>query len=301
MTSAFMLSVRTGRNVTGDPEAGLFEDDPITEPLTYPGRIPDTSGVLIGTSFYPLRAVTGTEPERWQMSSAPLGGVLEHKGGSPLSARVPVIAVGSNAAPSQLLRKFAARSVRPVIPVTLADVSNLIPGVSAHVSRPGYIPAVPVRIPGAVSRLFVLWLDNAQLHILDESEPNYWRRRLPAESFPVRLESGVTLPKCFLYVGKHGCLMNTEEWPKRLTGQRTLIQELLDESLLVRKQCGESPEEFVTRVQDSATREAVRRILAMEGRVSAQPDLSQLPELLPAATAGNDTPENSSDRMPGAC
>ena len=295
-----MLSVRTGRNVTGDPEAGLFEDDPITEPLTYPGRIPDTSGVLIDTSFYPLWAVTGTGPERWQTSTSLLSGVMEHVGGSPLSARVPVVAVGSNASPSQLLRKFAARLVRPVIPLTLADVSNLIPGVSAHVSKPGYIPAVPVRIPGSVSRLFVLWLDNAQLHILDESEPNYWRRRLPAESFPVRLESGVALPKCFLYVGKHGCLIDTEGRPRRLTGQRSLIQELLDESRLLRKQCGETPEEFVTRVQDSATREAVRRILVMESRVSAQPDLSQLPELLSATAAGNDTPQYS-DRMPGAC
>jgi hypothetical protein len=42
--------------------ADLFEDDPITEPLTYPGRIPDTSGVLIDASSYSLRAVTGTEP-----------------------------------------------------------------------------------------------------------------------------------------------------------------------------------------------------------------------------------------------
>jgi hypothetical protein len=261
--------------VTGDSEADLFEDDPITAPLTYPGRIPDTSGVLIDASFHALRAVTGTEPERWQMSSAPLSAVMERKGGSPLSARVPVVAVGSNAAPSQLLRKFAARSVRPVIPVTLADVSNLIPGVSAHVSKAGYIPAVPVKIPDAVSRLFVIWPDNAQLCILDETEPNYWRRRLPADEFPVRLESGITLPECFLYVGKHGCLVDAEGRPRRLTDQRALIQELLDESPLLRKQCGESPEEFVTRVQDSATREAVRRILAMEGRVSAQPDLAR--------------------------
>jgi hypothetical protein len=213
-----------------------------------------------------------------------------------MSARVPVVAVGSNAAPSQLVRKFATRSVRPLIPVTLSDVSNLVPGVSAHVSKPGYIPAVPVKVRGAASRLSVLWLDNVMLRILDETEPNYWRRRLPAESFPVRLESGVALPKCFLYVGKHGCLVDTRGQPRRLTDQRTLIQELLDESPLLRKLCGESPEEFVARVQNSETREAVRRTFATEGKVAAQSDLTQLPESLSADTLAG--PRRPTSRFP---
>lgn len=268
--------------MTGELEVDLFEYDPITEPLTYPGRIPGTSGVLIDANFHSLRALAGAEPEHWQMSSTPLSGVLKQHGGSPMNARVPVVAVGSNAAPSQLVRKFATRSVRPLVPITLSDVSNLAPGVSAHVSKPGYIPAVPVKAPGAASPLFVLWLDNLQLRILDETEPNYWRRGLPAESFPVRLESGVALSKCSLYVGKHGCLVDTQGQPRRLTDQRALIQELLDESPLLRKLCGESPEEFVARVQNSETREAVRRTFATEAKVAAQSDLTQLPESLSA-------------------
>jgi hypothetical protein len=278
--------------VTDELGAHLFEDDPITEPLTYPGRIPGTSGVLIDAKFHSLRAVAGVGPEHWQMSSTPLSGVIEQHGGSPMSARVPVVAVGSNAAPSQLVRKFATRSVRPLIPVTLSDVSNLVPGVSAHVSKPGYIPAVPVKVPGAASRLSVLWLDNVQLRILDETEPNYRRLRLPAESFPVRLESGVALSKCSLYVGKHGCLVDTQGQPRRLTDQWTLIQELLDESPLLRKLCGESPEEFVARAQDSETRKAVRRTFATEGKVAAQSDLTQLPESLSAdALIGSGGPD----------
>lgn len=263
--------------MTGDQVIGLFGDDPISEPLTYPGRIPTTSGVLMDTKFHSLRVVAGTEPEHWRISSTPLSEVMQQRGGSPMSARVPVVAVGSNAAPSQLLRKFAARSVSPLIPVTVSDVSNLVPGVSAHVSKPGYIPAAPVKVLGAASRLFVLWLDNAQLLILDETEPNYWRRKLTAESFTVKLESGVALPKCFLYVGKHGCLVDTQGQPRRLADQRTLIRELIDESPLLRKLCGESPEEFIAHVRDPETREAVRRAFATEGWVSAQSDLTQLP------------------------
>ena len=150
--------IRAGHNVTGELETDLFADDPITEPMTYPGRIPDTSGVLIDAKFHSVRAAAGAEPEQWHMSSTLLSKVLQQHGGSPMSARVPVVAVGSNAAPSQLVRKFATRSVRPLVPVTLSDVSNLVPGVSAHVSKPGYIPAVPVKVPGAASRLSVLWL-----------------------------------------------------------------------------------------------------------------------------------------------
>ncbi len=278
--------------MTDEPAADLFTDNPIAEPLTYPGRIPDTSGVLIDTSFRPLRPVTGAEPERWQVSSTPLRVVMEQHGGSPFSERVPVVAVGSNAAPSQILRKFSTRSARPVVPVTLAAVSNLLPGVSAHVSKPGYIPAVPVRLPGVVSRLFVLWLDSAQLHILDETEPNYWRRRLPAESFSVRLESGVTHSGCFLYVGKHGCLVNADGKPRRVTDQRILIQELLDASARLRELCGRSPEEFVTRAQDPEIRAAAQRIFVAERWVSRQVGLSQLPDSLSTRT--------SAGRQPGA-
>jgi hypothetical protein len=251
----------------GDSVSDLFGTDPMTEPLTYPGRIPDTSGILIGSSFHPLQAAPDTRPECWLMSGTPLSRVLEQQHGASLSARVPVLAVGSNAAPSQLRRKFAARSVRPVIPLTSAEVCHLVPGVSAHVSRPGYIPATPVSVPGARSRLLVLWLDQPQLRILDETEPNYWRRRLPAGACTVRLESGVTLPACFAYVGRHGYLVDPAGQPRRLTDQRTLIQQLLDGSGRLRQRCGDSPDEFVLRAQNARTRDAVRRILALEGNV----------------------------------
>lgn len=276
--------------MTDDRETDLFADDPVTEPLTYPGRIPRTSGVLLGTQFRPLQAVTGTYPECWQTESTPLSEMIRQQGASPMSSRVPVVAVGSNAAPSQLLRKLCAGSASLLIPFALSEVCNLIPGVSAHVSKPGYIPAAPVRKQNAVSRLFVLWLDSTQLRVLDETEPNYWRRRLPAQSLAVRLESGAPVSECFVYIGKHGCLVDTQGQPRRLAGQRALIQELLSESPVLRKLCGESPEEFVERVQDPQTREAVRRNFVAEGRIWRQPGLRQLTESL---CPGGVAPPNS--------
>ncbi len=260
-----------------EPEADLFEDDPITEPLTYPGRIPGASGILIDDTFLPLQAVPGKDLGHWEVSSMSLAGLIGQLGSSPLSARVPVVAVGSNASPSQLLRKFASRSVRPVIPMTLADVTGLIPGVSAHVSKPGYIPAAPVKVSGEVSHLFVLWLDDTQLHTLDETEPNYRRCSLSPGSFRVRIASGAVLPNCFLYVGKHGCLVDSAGRPKRLGDQRSLIRELLDESARLRELCGETPEDFAARMRDPAARETVQQVFALEGKVLVQPGLIPLP------------------------
>ncbi|MGW7484409.1 hypothetical protein ACWGH8_38230 [Nonomuraea muscovyensis] len=260
-------------------ETDLFHDDPMARPLTYPGRIPATSGVLVDDEYLPLLPVDGAAAEEWQAGDETLGKLLVRSGSSPMSERYPVVAVGSNASPSQMRRKFMSHAIRPVIPMTLADVEGIAPGVSAHVNRWGYVPAVPVEAPGETSRLFVLWLDDRELATLDVTEPNYWRRRLPVNRHPVTLESGVRLPPCFVYVGRHGCLTDGDGLARRLVDQPTLIQSLLDDSLELRRLCGGTPEEFVERVQEEAIREEVYRIFPAERRVLAQPELVDLPSL----------------------
>jgi hypothetical protein len=120
-------------------EVGLFDSDPMAQPLTYPGRTPETSGLMVNDQFVPLRLVQGEHADRWVAgidgTLMPLGEVLEQLGYPPLTARHPVVAVGSNAAPSQMLRKFVTHSAPPVIPMTLADVQGIAPGVSAHVNK----------------------------------------------------------------------------------------------------------------------------------------------------------------------
>jgi hypothetical protein len=139
------------------------------------------------------------------------------------------------------------------------------------------VPAVPVETPERASRLFVLWLDDTQLQALDITEPNYRRRLMPADQFPVTLESGVSLPPCFVYVGKHGYLVDQFEEPRLLKDQRILISSLLDESPELRKLCGATSEEFVERVQDPGVRDAVRQLFRSEGRARLQPGLDRLP------------------------
>lgn len=258
-------------------ETDLFHDDPMARPLTYPGRIPATSGVLVDDHYLPLLPIDGTPAEEWQAGDETLDKLLARLGCSPMSERCPVVAVGSNASPSQMRRKFVSHAIRPVIPMTLADVEGIVPGVSAHVNRWGYVPAAPVEAPGETSRLFVLWLDDRELATLDVAEPNYWRRLLPADRHSVTLESGVRLPPCFAYVGRHGCLTDGDGQARRLVDQPTLIQSLLDDSAELRRLCGGTPEEFIARVRDEVIREAVHQLFPAEGRVLSQPELVSLP------------------------
>ncbi|MEV4175004.1 hypothetical protein [Nonomuraea sp. NPDC049709] len=242
----------------------LFTDDPMARPLTYPGRIPAASGVLLDDAYVPLRA--DGDPDGWRAGEETLATLLAREGGEELAARHRVVAVGSNAAPSQLRRKFLDHRVRPFVPMTVAEVRGVAPGVSAHVSRWGYVPAAPIETPGETSRLFVLWLDEHQLAALDLTEPNYRRRPL---ADPVTLESGTRLPPPYVYEGRHGCLATGDgrAHPRRLTSQRTLIQSLLDGSAALRHLCGNTPDEFVDNVRDDTVREAAYRLLQAECRV----------------------------------
>ncbi|RKS07852.1 hypothetical protein DFP74_3538 [Nocardiopsis sp. Huas11] len=175
-------------------EAGEpFRDDPMARPLTYPGTIPDGSGVLLDRSYVALRPEAGRPAGEWTAAfdddgGSTLEGVLARLGRAPMADRHPVLAVGSNAAPAQMRRKLRSRALEPVVPMTLADVDGIAPGFSAHVSRPGYVPAAPVARPGR-RRLFVLWPDQAQLEAIDATEPNYRRLLLPADRHRVTLAS----------------------------------------------------------------------------------------------------------------
>lgn len=259
----------------------LFQDDPMSQPLTYPGRIPSMSGVLVDDVYIALHAVEGERPDVWHTTvegqRETLDELLSRLECPPMEARKPVVAVGSNASPSQMRRKFLNHSIRAVIPMTLADVRGIVAGVSAHVNKRGYVPAAPIEVAGANSKLFVLWLDDKELATLDLTEPNYVRRVMPEERHPVVLESGVRLPWCFIYVGKHGCLTDGDGRPRRLTDQRTLIRSLLHDSPRLRALCGDTPDEFVMRTRGEVTREAVYGVFASGDFSARQLGLSALP------------------------
>jgi hypothetical protein len=195
-----------------------------------------------------------------------LDSLLQAKNGPPVGARTPVLAVGSNASPAQVRRKLANAGLATQVPITAVTVRGLTVGVSAHVSRPGYLPATPVPDPTGESDLWVLWLDAATLDAVDATEPNYHRVRLPARC-PVHLTSGQAVTDVWVYVSRHGHLLNAAGQPRRLTDQATLITALVAELPALRELAGTDPEQWIERTRDPAVRAAVRELFRSAGRV----------------------------------
>lgn len=200
------------------------------------------------------------------LQKLPLDRYLRNAGGSPVASLVPVLAVGSNASPAQLRRKLAHAGLPTLVPITAVRVSGLAVGVSAHVSRPGYLPATPVPDDGAVSDLWLVWLDRAALAAVDATEPNYERIPLPTR-YPVRLTTGQPVMRCWVYLSRHGYLINEAEEPRRLTDQATLISALLAGIPGLPALGGTSPQEWIERTHDPIARDAIREAFRSAGLV----------------------------------
>jgi hypothetical protein len=101
--------------------------------------------------------------------------------------RYAVLAIGSNASPTQLTRKFSGgRFVDPsspdgCIPVIAAEVDGVDVVYGAHVAGYGALPATLVDTPGSCAHVFVTWLTTAQLERMNETEglgQSYQLRRI---------------------------------------------------------------------------------------------------------------------------
>ncbi|MFF9815551.1 hypothetical protein [Streptomyces sp. NPDC014006] len=202
---------------------------PRENPLLYPGVWPRDSGLLDGDRLLPLDRLVYDD-------------------------RAPVLAVGSNACPGQLRHKMDEFGISSPVPMVRARVTGVDIGVSAHVSRLGYVSASPVRSPSCVRDLFVVWFDTEQLTVIDASEGvplpdgNFRRAWLPAPDVRVELADGRILPGVYSYVNRRGVLHNGDRAPRRHPGQRALLTELLA-SERWRELFGVTPEEFCARAR----------------------------------------------------
>ncbi|GGX02563.1 hypothetical protein GCM10010297_25480 [Streptomyces malachitofuscus] len=207
-----------------------LDEAPREHPLLYPGAWPQDSGLLDGPRLLPLDRLVYED-------------------------RVPVLAVGSNACPGQLRHKMAESGIITPLPMVRARVTGVGIGVSAHVSRMGYVSNSPVAAPGAVRELFVLWLDARQLTVIDASEGaprpdgNFRRAWLPAPDVRIELADGSVLPGAYAYVNRHGVLHDGTGVPRAHPGQRPLLTELLVNVPGLRELFGTSPEEFSARAR----------------------------------------------------
>ena len=252
--------------------------DPIAAPLTYPGAAPDSPAVLVTeTSVLVVRPsrTVGALGE-WRVTLGPgesraLDDVLRDRGAALTGNRVPVLAVGSNAAPAQIRRKLSTAGLAAAVPVTAVTVDGLSVGVSAHVSNAGYVPATPVPDPFAKSqRMWVTWLAPDELQTMDKTEPNYDRVRIPA-SCSIRLTPVQPLSECWLYVSHHGYLTERSGEPRKLIDQSGLITSLLAEMPALTDLAGTSPEEWISRAHDQIVRDGIRDLFRSSG-ITRSPD-----------------------------
>jgi hypothetical protein len=142
--------------------------------------------------------------------------------------RVPVLAIGSDAAPEQLARKFihAGLIADPLIPVLRARLHDFDVVHASCITAHGSVPATLWRSPGTVVDVFVAFLSPVQLSRMHETDgvthpggcdyralgPCLLELQLPAaaEGDGGDGEEQGLMPEalraCFFYQGRAGCL-----------------------------------------------------------------------------------------------
>ena len=139
---------------------------------------------------------------------AAVDSALTAEGAAPLDERTLVVAVGSNQSPAVIARKYrrAGHDGPAATAFLRCTVTDLAVGHSAHVSARGYIAAAPRHAPGAVTDLLATWFDDAQLEIIDRSEPNYERLELTDADYPVELVTGTRPSRFSVYASRWGVI-----------------------------------------------------------------------------------------------
>ena len=121
-----------------------------------------------------------------------------------LEGRIPVLAVGSNRSPEQLLRKFGDQNVLPVTRVKLCDYDVVY---AAHIASYGSIPAVLARSPGTIVDIAITWLTKLQLQRMHETEAigiNYDYG--VSDSLKISANYDYKNRNIGCYLGRRGCL-----------------------------------------------------------------------------------------------
>lgn len=123
-----------------------------------------------------------------------------------LYGRKPILAVGSNRAPAQLLRKFGERETIPVLSGNLYDHDVVYAGL---ISDYGAIPATLIYSRDSVCNVGITWLTDNQFSIMDKTEglgTAYNRRELEGLGFVIRGMGN--LDRAYTYLACNGALQH---------------------------------------------------------------------------------------------
>jgi hypothetical protein len=241
-----------------------LDPESVPNPLDYPFEPAQTSGVLLQDQVVTLVLGAGSRAGdgvvRLDDGTTPtLDELLGARGLAPCADRTLVVAVGSNAAPAVLLRKFHRQGASTVVPLVMVTAAGIGLGYSAHVSKQGFVAATPFAQPGSSRTLVGSLLDVGQLDALDRTEPNYRRLLLGADDYPLTVHgSGDRPPVWSVYESIHGVLCIDGD-PVRLGTQADLHAWLTAVPAIdAIAGLGADSDEALARLQQEPIREALK-------------------------------------------
>ena len=168
------------------PDTGTIEA--IERAKSYPFRRPPCSYIFTHDHEHLLEG----HPETW-----------DHE--IDLEGLTPIFGYGSNPSPVALAHKFASMS-DVEIPVLAFDLKGYDAVYSRHVSA-GYIPAAITESPGTILNGFMIYLNEEEMKIMDDSESRGVNYELEAlEGAVGELEDGTEIADPVTYVSLFGVL-----------------------------------------------------------------------------------------------
>lgn len=157
-------------------------NDPVAHAKTYPFPVPGRSYVFRNGTPHDLD---------------------DH--GFDRTGRTPVLAAGSNQSHEQLARKYSVLPGHVEIPIQRGLLDDFDSVYAAHLAGYGSVPSTFHPSLGTRVTTYVLWLDDAQLNRMHETERNYTYDRL--DGIRVEIEGvGEIIDRAFAYTAVVGCL-----------------------------------------------------------------------------------------------
>lgn len=141
--------------------SNLLTADERTRALGYPYPAASGDCVWVDGRIFPLEGAGVND----------IAAALDHAGADPRARRTPILAIGSNRAPDQLVRKFAGFDAPCALIIARAQLKDFDvvygPGISSYGAVGG---ATLAPSPGTTVEVWATWLDDAQLARMHETE-----------------------------------------------------------------------------------------------------------------------------------
>ncbi len=164
-------------------DASPDDAERLTRALGYPYAIPEHSYIVHNDEVSPM---------------------LSDEAPSLRKGRIPVLAVGSNQSPAQIMRKFRGPNWQ-TIPCERCIIHDFDTVFSAHIAHYGSVAAALHPSPGTKVTLFINWLHENHLermHATELGNENYVFAEL--EDIKIKTDFGLELSRVFFYRGNAG-------------------------------------------------------------------------------------------------